>query len=156
VLRETFPFSKRNILLNLKPTREPQLKFSWIYLRFFICKALLLAFRLVLGEKYKNVGQLRREYILFKNKFENETVKMSKRSGLSTAAGRKLINQVTGIVGSVVECSPATRTTRVRFPDNATLEYLFFCKNLVQIRARRRRQVECNELCKFVQVSERH
>ena len=28
------------------------------------------------------------------------------------------------IVGSVVECSPATRTTRVRFPDNA-VEFFF-------------------------------
>ena len=32
------------------------------------------------------------------------------------------------IVGSVVECSPATRAARVRFPDDAGLPFGFFLK----------------------------
>ena len=34
------------------------------------------------------------------------------------------------IVGSVVECSPATRAARVRFPDDAVL--FFFCRSKFQ------------------------
>ena len=33
-----------------------------------------------------------------------------------------------GIVGSVVECSPATRAARVRFPDDATFLWCFHVK----------------------------
>ena len=31
-----------------------------------------------------------------------------------------------GIVGSVVECSPATRAARVRFPDDAVKFFFYF------------------------------
>ena len=55
------------------------------------------------------------------------------------APGQKLILSVTsghgssgrissGIVGSVVECSPATRAARVRFPDDAKFLWWFHVK----------------------------
>uniref|UniRef100_A0A0K2SZ99 Uncharacterized protein n=1 Tax=Lepeophtheirus salmonis TaxID=72036 RepID=A0A0K2SZ99_LEPSM len=42
--------------------------------------------------------------------------------------GQYNMDQKYGIVGSVVECSPATRAARVRFPDDA-MYFLSFKKN---------------------------
>ena len=43
----------------------------------------------------------------------------------STALSWCPAGSTTGIVGSVVECSPATRAARVRFPDDALKSVLF-------------------------------
>ena len=39
------------------------------------------------------------------------------------------VKDPSGIVGSVVECSPATRAARVRFPDDANLFLMCFHVN---------------------------
>ena len=39
--------------------------------------------------------------------------------------------EAVSIVGSVVECSPATRAARVRFPDDAIVLFLFFAINYI-------------------------
>ncbi len=54
----------------------------------------------------------------------NEAWKMS-GSTQSNLAKETSVNLHHCIVGSVVECSPATRAARVRFPDDATF-YNFF------------------------------
>ena len=36
------------------------------------------------------------------------------------------LTRLMGIVGSVVECSPATRAARVRFPDDAVKFFFYF------------------------------
>ena len=42
------------------------------------------------------------------------------------AASVLFSSTISSIVGSVVECSPATRAARVRFPDDANI-FVFFC-----------------------------